>query len=339
VEPDVDSVVFADRPSLPAAFYCVSDSNHFLGFVALVNSLRLAGHREPVVLVDAGLLPEQRSMLAGHVTLVPAPTDAHVIFLKQHGPRVYPAEVMILLDSDIIVVRPLDDLVDAAEKGRLVAFVDNEPDADRFFPEWAEALGVDSVRMHPYVNAGQVIVPFALAERVFSAWGDGQANIDVGQTWHARVERGSNPFYFGDQDVLNAVIGGCLEPEEVVILGNKMAPNPPFRGLRLVDARAVHCEYADGSQPYLLHHFLAKPWLSITPASVYSRLMTRLLLAPDVSIRMAPDLLPLRLREGRLAAIDRFRASTQARLRAGARRGIGRFRIRTRLAGLRRTSR
>jgi hypothetical protein len=339
VEPDVASVAFVDGPRVPAAFYCVSDSNHFLGFVALVNSLRLSGHEEPVVLVDAGLLPEQRSALAEHVILIPAPTDTHVIFLKQHGPRVYPAEVMILLDSDIIVVRPLDDLVDAAEKGRLVAFVDNEPDADRYFPEWAEALGVDSVRRHPYINAGQVIVPFALAERVFGAWADGQAKIDVGQTWHARVERGSNPFYFGDQDVLNAVIGGCLGPDEVVIRENRMAPNPPFSGLRLVDARAVHCEYADGSQPYLLHHFLAKPWLTITPANAYSRLMTRLLLAPDVSIRVAPGLVPLRLREGRLAAIDRFRASTQAQLYAGARRGLGRLRIRTRLARLRRTSR
>jgi hypothetical protein len=337
VEFDADSTL-ADRPSVPAAFYCVSDSNHFLGFVALFNSLRLAGHEEPVVLVDAGLHADQRSLLAGRVILIPAPADAHVIFLKQHGPRTHPAGVMILLDSDIIVLRPLADLVDTAAKGRLVAFTDNEPDDQRFFAEWAEMLDLESMWRHPYVNAGQLFVPSSLAERVFDVWTAGQKNIDVRQTWHARVRRDSNPFFFGDQDVLNALIGGCLVPDEVLILENRMAPNPPFLGLRLVDACAVRCEYPDGSQPYLLHHFLAKPWLSTTPASVYSRLMTRLLLAPDVPIRVAPELVPLRLREGRLAAIDQFRASTQARLYAGARTRLGRLRIRARLAGLRRTS-
>ena len=36
--------------------------------------------------------------------------------------------------------------------------------------------------------------------------------------------------------------------------------------------------------------------------------MTRLLLAPDVAIRLDPDRLPLRLREGPAAALDRRRA-------------------------------
>ena len=37
------------------AFYCVAGERYFLGAVALVNSLRLVGHREPVFLLDCGL--------------------------------------------------------------------------------------------------------------------------------------------------------------------------------------------------------------------------------------------------------------------------------------------
>jgi hypothetical protein len=37
----------------PVAFYAVSDSAHFIGLVALVNSLRLAGHTEPLLVATA----------------------------------------------------------------------------------------------------------------------------------------------------------------------------------------------------------------------------------------------------------------------------------------------
>ena len=45
------------------AFYCVADERYFLGAVGLVNSLRLLGHGEPIVLLDCGLTGEQRDLL------------------------------------------------------------------------------------------------------------------------------------------------------------------------------------------------------------------------------------------------------------------------------------
>jgi hypothetical protein len=50
---------------------------------------------------------------------------------------------------------------------------------------------------------------------------------------------------------------------------------------------------------------------------------------------MAPAELPLRLRKGRLAGADRRRAHAQAVVRMQARRQLGRFGIRTRLAARR----
>ena len=51
-----------------------------------------------------------------------------------------PADVAVILDADVIVVRRLTALIDAARSGRLVAFINNEPNEDRFFPEWRSAL-------------------------------------------------------------------------------------------------------------------------------------------------------------------------------------------------------
>ncbi len=58
-----------------AAFYCVSSAEYFLGAVAMINSLRLNGHREPIYLLDAGLSDDQRALLAAEVTIVKAPEE------------------------------------------------------------------------------------------------------------------------------------------------------------------------------------------------------------------------------------------------------------------------
>ena len=55
------------------SFYCVADQRYFPGAVALVNSIRLVGHREPIVLLDCGLTPAQRRLLEPEVELVTRP--------------------------------------------------------------------------------------------------------------------------------------------------------------------------------------------------------------------------------------------------------------------------
>jgi hypothetical protein len=321
-------------PSRAHAFYTVSDSRYFPGAVALVNSLRLVGHDEPVFLVDAGLTPEQRDLIAGHATLVPAPSDAPTVFLTPLGPMEHPAQVAILLDADIIVTRPLTDLIEAARGGRLVGFVDNDAHQDRFFPEWSSALGLGALRRQPYLNAGQLLVPASLCRRLLGLWSEGQAKVGVHGTRYGKGSL-SDPFYFADQDVLNAVVAAAVDPDEIVTVEHRLAPHPPFPSLRLADRVGLGCHYPDGARPYLLHHILAKPWLKATRTTVYSLLLSRLLLAPDVALRLEPEQLPLRLRQGWLAAADRGRADLQALVYAHARRQLGRFGIRTRLAARR----
>jgi len=318
-------------PSVPCAIYAVADRDYFIGAVALLNSLRLVGHHEPVFLVDAGLTEGQRRLIAPHVRLIPAPEGVHPVFLKMLGPLEHPAGVAILLDTDMIVVRPLMELIAVAEGGRLVGFINNPPNDDRFFAEWSGVLGLGPLRRQPYLAAGQLLVPHALTRRLFTRWTEGQAKIDVERTW---IGRGTlaDPFYFADMDVFNAVVAADLQADEILAVEHRLAPNPPFAGLTLVDPRGLVVRYADGSRPFLLHHILSKPWLKATRTNLYSMLLPRVLLAPDVALRLTPEQLPLRLRDGWMAGVDRRRADTQAFLYSEGRRRLGALQIRTRLA-------
>jgi hypothetical protein len=316
---------------LPCAFYSVADSRFFVGAVALLNSLRLAGHEEPIFIVDTGLTLEQRRTLADHVTLIPAPRDEPSVFLTPLGPSIHHSEVQVLIDADIIVTQPLTEFIEAAKSGRVVAFIEPKPTHDRSFREWASRLGLPQLRRQPYLNAGQLFVPESLGLRLYPLWTEAQKKVKLAETRYGKA-RLSDPFYFADQDVLNAILAARFEPAELMLAEHRLAPHYPFPGLHLVDATRLACRYADGTEPFLLHHILAKPWLKATRTTVYSQLLSRLLLAPDVALQLQPRHLPLRLREGKWAAADRRRAHLQALIYAHSRRQLGRFGIRTRIA-------
>lgn len=318
----------------PCAFYSVADERFFIGVTALLNSIRLAGHDEPFFLTDAGLTPDQRRLLADHVELVPAPGGTPTVFLGPLGPVENPAAVQVVLDADVIVTSRLDALIAEANENRLVTFVNNEPNHERFFPEWGEVLGLSALNQAPYVNAGQILLSQSLNSSVLVPMIEGLRKVSVKRTWY---ENGTldDPFYFGDQDVLNALAMGSLAPTQVVRLDHRLAPHPPFDGLSILDVDTITCAYPDGVQPYFLHHTLAKPWLRATRNTVYSKLLPRLLMSSDVAVRLQPDQLPLRLREGWAAATDRRRADLQALVYTSARAQIGRMQLRTRFRSMR----
>jgi hypothetical protein len=316
------------------AFYCVANDRHFIGAVALFNSLRLLGHHEPFHLVDAGLTDDQRALVAGRMDILPAPPGVPPVHLAPHGPRRHPAEVQVVLDADLIVTRPLTELIEAGRAGRLVGFVNDPPNHDRFFPEWGPALGLGPLRRRPYLNAGQFVLPRALNEVLLDAWIDGQERTGTTVTRYGHATL-SDPFYFADQDVVNAVIAAGVPDDALDVREHRLAPHPPFRDLVVRDALDVVCEYPDGTRPFFLHHTMQKPWLGACRSSVYSTLLSRLLVGDGLALPLDPASIPLRLREGRLAAADRFRADRQRLLRDELRRRLGVFGVRTRLAARR----
>ena len=100
-----------------AGFYCVADEPYFLGAVALVNSLRLHGHREPVYVLDRGLRPDQRELLAPQAELIPADPGQPPWLQKAIAPLARPSETMVLIDADMIVTRSLGELIDRMRGG------------------------------------------------------------------------------------------------------------------------------------------------------------------------------------------------------------------------------
>ena len=84
-----------------AAFYCMSSELYFPGAVGLINSLRLHGHTEPIFLLDCGLTPEHRELVAAEATIVPGPADVPPYLLKTIAPRRHPAGTMVLIDVDM----------------------------------------------------------------------------------------------------------------------------------------------------------------------------------------------------------------------------------------------
>ena len=145
----------------PRAFYTVADGHHFIGAVALLNSLRLTGHAEPV-----GVPP---------------------VYMAPLGPLARAADVARIIDADIIVLRPLTQLVESAARGRVVRFVNDPPNHERFFPDWAARLGLGVLRRRPYLNAGLFVLPRPLCDRLLGTWLACQEKIDYSRTRYFRI--------------------------------------------------------------------------------------------------------------------------------------------------------
>jgi hypothetical protein len=304
-----------DRPE--TAFYCVSSGMYFIGAVALVNSLRLLGHAEPIFVLDTGLSPAQCELLRKEATLVAAPGDTTPFLLKTVAPLRHPAEVMVLLDADIIVARPLTELIERASPGRVLAV---EHGHDRFFPQWGDLLGLGTSRPRPYVSSSLVLMGGPPGKRVIGLMHEAQPRIGIERTPYSEpapdldsLTRGfeetaaDQPFFFADQDVLNAILASEVDPGRIEVLDRRAEAITPFTGLRVIDEATLRCAYDDGTEPYAVHHYLpTKPWLQTTAPGVYTQLLLRLLHGPDVAIRVPDGDLPPHLRSGIVAAARRW---------------------------------
>jgi hypothetical protein len=313
----------------PVAFYLVSDSRFFLGAVGTINSLRLVGHGEPVFVLDLGLTDEQCSLLDDHVTIVAAAGDAPPQLVKTTALRRHPAETMVLIDADIVVTRPLTELIERTAGDMIVAFRDRE---QRYFERWGELLGLGETRRQPYVSSGLVFLGGSVGAEVARLMDSSAARVDFSQTyWEGNSP--DYPFLYADQDVLNAVLATRIEPDKIEALDQRLVATTPFTDVHASDERGLRCVYEDGTEPFALHHILpSKPWLRPMYDGLYSRLLKRLLVGEDLAIRVPRAMVPLRMRNGPLAYLERKRVDAAVKLRWHF--GIALHRARARLGGL-----
>jgi hypothetical protein len=306
------------------AYYTAVNAAHYPGVVALLNSLRYIGEEAPLFVVDCGLTSSQRDVLSRHSILVPPQAGLHPSLQKMTGPLAHPAETIVVLDADIIINRSLAPLFEDARLGRIVTFQERIP--NRFFPEWSE-LGIGSPTQQDYVSGGHYVLSAATGSEFFPLFMELQERLDITETFFdagAATDPTSNPYFYADQDILNAIL--CARYDgRVVRLGRSLWSYPPFSGLMLSGGEGLGCVYGNGIAPYLLHHFWKKPWLSPLEPSIYSELFTRLVTDKDAPIRLEKREIPLRLRDSRFAPIDRWRVSVQL---AASRRFRGKLGIR-----------
>ena len=151
-----------------ATFYTVTDANFFPGTVALLNSLRLMGHRETLVVLDNGLTQDQRRRLGRHASIVDAPADPlrSPLTLKPFPFLVGASGTMVIIDSDMIVSESLADTLALAAEGQICMYPDHRGDQSRWFAEWEQVFALSKPPRHQtYLNAG--FAAFSILTNVF----------------------------------------------------------------------------------------------------------------------------------------------------------------------------
>src|SRR5687768_14446223 len=104
-------------------FYTVADARFFPGVVALLNSLRLSGNEGELVVLDRGLARSQRERLEQHANVVDLRDEArHAAFAKPFPRFLEVKGVIVLVDSDVLIVSGLDHVLPPAAAGKICVF-------------------------------------------------------------------------------------------------------------------------------------------------------------------------------------------------------------------------
>ena len=288
-------------------FFTVADERFFPGAVCLLNSLRLSGNDAELVILDAGLTSSQRRRLEAHARLVTPTSDALAqhLLLKSFPHALDPRGTVVVIDSDMIVTRPLDPVLEQVERGMVCMFADIEDQRQRFIPEWEEAFGLEApLRRQNYMNAGFIALSTNHHPDLLRRYWELCHRIPPEGTL---VGGGGydQPFWGGDQDAINALLMSEVDSEAVVELPQEEGPSPELlHDVKILDRQTLACELR-GHRPYLLHYWGGpKPWARNAWLRVsrdaYVRLMKRVLFAQDAPVPMDPRELPLWLRPGPL---------------------------------------
>jgi hypothetical protein len=297
-----------DQSQLPPSrgqqvtFYTIGDAGYFPGVVGLLNSLRLTGQCGELVILDCGFTPRQRDLLQPHCTLVDRPPDhvSSLWMLKPFPNLLHATGTIVIIDSDMIVTRPLDVLVALADQGSICAFPD--PESKRWFGEWQQLYGLRGApRRQVYVNAGFLMFSTRHWPHLLARYWEGCQRIAS----HPTIGEGApdGPSSQGDQDALNALLMSEVPAEALALQPSEEAPNSAwFKRVHVVDAHTLACTYRGHATTLLHHSGHPKPWnwraWIRVRRNAYVRLLQRLLCGPDVALQVTPAELPIWLRPG-----------------------------------------
>jgi hypothetical protein len=289
-------------------FYTVADDRFFPAAVGLVNSLRLMGYEERVVLLDCGLTQHQRGVLGSECELV-APPDQQPInpqLLKPFAHLLNPTGVVVMLDSDLIVTRRLDQFLEAARNGRVCVYA--YPEARRWFAEWEGLFRLSAPPRHqPYVLSGFVAFSVEHWPDLLGRWWESCQRIRSNSTTFYGAP--DNPTAQADQDALNAILMSEVPREGLFVLPDEALPSMEQhrRRVQVLDTGTLSCTL-DGRPVTFVHPSVkVKPferqWWTDQGRSPYPIFLRRLLAGPDVRVRVLESDVPIWLQSGRRGAL------------------------------------
>lgn len=292
-------------------FFTQADSRFFVGAVAMLESLRLSGNTAPAFVLDDGLQPGERERLmttAEILTSTPALVDLHPRQMKATADLFWSSGVVVLLDSDMIVTSPLDDLIEQAVDGKIAVHPDHPITTGRQFEEWVEVFELRApLRPQRYVNCTPLAISLDHWPHFFERWR--HACLSLPRDWPSQGFDG--PFGLPAQDAMNALLMSEI-PAEAIWIGaaERTVHADGLRDVEIVDARSLTCRYR-GAAPVVLHYGLDPKaweragWRRVRADDAYVRLLRRLLFERDVSVPVEPREVPIWLRPrgvGRTAA-------------------------------------
>lgn len=331
-----------DPPDAGATFYTVADERFFIGVACLVNSLRATGNRGEIVVLDNGFSSSQRARLEPHVRLVDVAEVRGLPTLMKPFPQLLdPRGVVVMIDSDVIITRNLDPIVELAAAGQICAFADIDDQRNRQIPEWEQIFELERpLRRQNYVNAGFIALSTDRHPQMLARYWELCSKVPA-DAYLASGADYDQPFWGGDQDVLNALLMSEVDPGAITELPEQEGPSPGWhRQVRIEDPATLRCSLA-GHFPYLLHYWGSpKPWQRQSWMRVergaYVELMPRVLFADDVTVAADPREVPPWMRPGARPAaarsvlgainhaareaLERLPADLRARMARGIRR-------------------
>jgi hypothetical protein len=285
-----------------ATLYTVSDAGFFPGTVALLNSLRLTGNREELVVLDNGLTEGQRDRLAAHASVVDLPDvpDKHPLTLKPFPFLIGAIGTVVVIDSDMIVTASLEPAIRLAHAGRICLFPDHRNAWDRWFVEWEELLSLASTPRHQlYLNSGFLVLSTDRWPWLLQRWWVACGKVPRELVFATE----DNPFHDGDQDVLNAILMSEVEQEDIAVLPYEGEAHPDAANVSIDDEARLVCTN-DGERLVIAHHSLRpKVWSPggrsrMRTRHPYVRLFRRVVFGEDVPIKLAEREVPWWLRPG-----------------------------------------
>ncbi len=331
-------------PTQQITFYTVADANYFPGLVAMVNSLRLNGHDDRLLVLDCGLSPAQRSVLGSQCDfhIVDRTTLGSPFMFQPYVAKLGLEGVIVFIDSDVIVTSSLEPFLELARAGKIFAMT--APSADRCHPAWTEMFGLQGELRddQAYVNMGLVGFSATRYSKLLDRWWELcepiSARGDVG------VKGNRGPLVYWDQDVFNALLMSEIPAGALVALSPQMMPPDLHQSHATVveDFRTLTCRH-EGTRTVALHYLgRPKPWQKRVRSTglwdnAYTRLLSRLLIEDDLSVRAPVEELPTWLLPGRRGSTAFDLLVLLGRLRVAERRvraPIGRLRSRFRAASV-----